>query len=145
MECYWWINCSLNSEIIMDFYKDLVLFAQVLATFSCCQHKVDEAYIYHSRPIVWRVILCHWFEIISIRDTQTQKFINTGNYHCSGAIYYNNDRRVFIYILIKLWSPWLYVCLIEAVRTNPGYGMATLIYNYLLNLILGTVILLRSS
>ena len=37
------------------------------------------------------------------------------------------------------------VCLIEAVRTNPGYGMATLIYNNLLNLISGTVILLRSS
>ena len=35
-------------------------------------------------------------------------------------------------------------CLIEAVRTNPGYGMATLIYNNLLNLISGTVILLRS-
>ena len=27
----------------------------------------------------------------------------------------------------------------EEVRTNPGYGMATLIYNNLLNLILGTV------
>ena len=35
-------------------------------------------------------------------------------------------------------------CLLEAVRTNPGYGMATLIYNNLLNLILGTVMLLRS-
>ena len=41
-----------------------------------------------------------------------------------------------IYILMKLWSPWLYVWLFEAVRTNPGYGMATLIYNNLLNLIL---------
>ena len=50
-----------------------------------------------------------------------------------------------IYILIKLWSSWLYVCLFEAVRTNPGYGMAALISNNLLNLILGTVILLRSS
>ena len=54
-----------------------------------------------------------------------------------------------IYILIKLWSSWLYVCMIdfmfEAVRTNPGYGMAALIYNNLLNLILGTVMLLRSS
>ena len=28
------------------------------------------------------------------------------------------------------------VCMFEAVRTNPGYGMATLIYNNLLNLIL---------
>ena len=36
-------------------------------------------------------------------------------------------------------------CMFEAVRTNPGYGMATLIYNDLLNLISGTVILLRSS
>ena len=50
-----------------------------------------------------------------------------------------------IYILIKLWSSWLYDWLLEAVRTNPGYGMATLIYNNLLNLILGTVISLRSS
>ena len=39
----------------------------------------------------------------------------------------------------------LFVCLFEAVRTNPGYGMATLIYNNLLNLISGIVILLRSS
>ena len=38
----------------------------------------------------------------------------------------------------------LFVCLFEAVRTNPGYGMATLIYNNLLNLISGTVILLRN-
>ena len=36
----------------------------------------------------------------------------------------------------------LIVCMFEAVRTNPGYGMATLIYNNLLNLILGTVMLL---
>ena len=39
----------------------------------------------------------------------------------------------------------LFVCLFETVRSNPGYGMATLIYNNLLNLIPGTVILLRSS
>ena len=32
-------------------------------------------------------------------------------------------------------------CLFEAVRTNPGYGMAALISNNLLNLISGTVIL----
>ena len=30
----------------------------------------------------------------------------------------------------------------EAVRTYPGYGMATLIYNNLLNLILGTLMFL---
>ena len=36
-------------------------------------------------------------------------------------------------------------CMFEAVRTYPGYGMATLIYNNLLNLILGTVMLLRSN
>ena len=30
----------------------------------------------------------------------------------------------------------------EAVRTYPGYGMTTLIYNNLLNLILGTVMFL---
>ena len=30
----------------------------------------------------------------------------------------------------------------EAVRTYPGYGMATLIHNNLLNLILGTVMFL---
>ena len=39
----------------------------------------------------------------------------------------------------------LYDCLFEALRTNPGYGMAALISNNLLNLISGTVILLRSS
>ena len=31
----------------------------------------------------------------------------------------------------------------EAVRANPGYSMATLIYNNLLNLILGAVMLLK--
>ena len=39
----------------------------------------------------------------------------------------------------------LLACLFEAVRTNPGYGMATLIYNNLLNLILSAVMLLRSN
>ena len=39
----------------------------------------------------------------------------------------------------------LIVCLFETVRTNPGYGMATLISNNLFHLISGTVILLRSS
>ena len=33
-------------------------------------------------------------------------------------------------------------CMFEAVRKYPGYGMATLIYNNLLNLILGTVMFL---
>ena len=36
-------------------------------------------------------------------------------------------------------------CMFEAVRTNPGYGMATLIYNNLLNLIFGTIMFLGSS
>ena len=36
----------------------------------------------------------------------------------------------------------LIVCMFEAVHTIPGYGMATLIYNNLLNLILVTVMLL---
>ena len=36
-------------------------------------------------------------------------------------------------------------CMFEVVRTNPGYGMAALIYNNLLNLILGTVMLLSSN
>ena len=35
-----------------------------------------------------------------------------------------------IYILIKVWSSWLIGWLIEAVRTNPVYGMATLIHNF---------------
>ena len=39
----------------------------------------------------------------------------------------------------------MFVCLFEAVHTNPGYGMAALISNNLFNLISGTVILLRSS
>ena len=34
-------------------------------------------------------------------------------------------------------------CLLEAVRTNPGYGMAFLIYNNLLNLILGIVMFFK--
>ena len=39
----------------------------------------------------------------------------------------------------------LFGCLFEVVRTNPGYGMAALIYNNLLNLISGTEILLSSK
>ena len=47
-----------------------------------------------------------------------------------------------MYILKNSGRPaWLF----KAVRTNPGYGMVTLIYNNLLNLILGTVMLLRSN
>ena len=34
---------------------------------------------------------------------------------------------LLIYIPVKLWSSCLIACLLEAVRTNPGYGMATLI------------------
>ena len=78
-------------------------------------------------------------------------------------INYNNDRCVFIYtykvvnrglpwfmFLINLHTyktlvvllGWLHPC----VPTNPGYGMATLlIYTNLLNIILGTVMLLRSN
>ena len=48
-------------------------------------------------------------------------------------------------IYLKKTLVVLLACLLEAVRTNPGYGMATLIYNNLLNLILGTVMLLRSN
>ena len=54
-----------------------------------------------------------------------------------------------IYLSIYLYTYktliTLFVWLFEAVHTNPGYGMAALIYNNLLNLILGTVIFLRSS
>ena len=52
-----------------------------------------------------------------------------------------NDIYLYTYKSLVIFLDWL----IEAVRTNPGYGMATLIYNNLLNLILGTVIILRSS
>ena len=78
--------------------------------------------------------------------------INLHNLHYrEGWLMQNKKNRSYlsinlsIYILIKLWSSWLYDCLFDAVRTNPGYGMATLIYNNLLNLLLGTVMLLRSS
>ena len=47
----------------------------------------------------------------------------------------------YTYKTLVVLIDWLF----EAVRTNPGYGMATLIYNNLLNLILGTVILLIIS
>ena len=48
---------------------------------------------------------------------------------------------IYTYKTLVVLLAWLF----EAVRTNPGYGMATLIYNNLLNLILGTVMLLRSN
>ena len=53
--------------------------------------------------------------------------------------------QVISYIYTHKTLTTLFVSLFEAVHTNPGYGMAVLIYNNLLNLILGTVILLRSS
>ena len=46
--------------------------------------------------------------------------------HCIYKLYF-----IYIYILIELWSPSLYVCLFEAVHTNPGYEMAPLISNNL--------------
>ena len=52
--------------------------------------------------------------------------------------------KTLITLIVCLFV-WLFVCLFETVRTNLGYGMATLIYNNLFNLISGTVILLRSS
>ena len=66
-----------------------------------------------------------------------------------------NDLFVLIiYVCSSLHEIYLYTYktlvvlldwLLEAVRTNPGYGMATLIYNNLLNLILGTVMFLWSN
>ena len=60
---------------------------------------------------------------------------------------YTSIVSIYLYTyktLITLFV-WLFICLFETVRTNPGYGMAALIYNNLLNLISCTVILLRSS
>ena len=51
--------------------------------------------------------------------------------------------KIYLSIYIYKTLITLFVCLFEAVRTNPGYGMAALISNNLLNLISGTVILLR--
>ena len=56
-----------------------------------------------------------------------------------------HDIYLYTYKTLITLIVCLVVCLFETVRTNPGYGMATLIYNNLLNLISGTVILLRSS
>ena len=64
-------------------------------------------------------------------------------YFC--MIFPNLSIYLYTYKTLITLIVYLFVCLFEAVRTNPGYGMATLIYNYLLNLISATVILLRSS
>ena len=53
---------------------------------------------------------------------------------------YSDSGGGYLYTLIVLLA-WLF----EAVRTNPGYEMATQIYNNLLNLSLGTVMLVRSN
>ena len=57
---------------------------------------------------------------------------------------YIGTYKTLITLIVCLFG-CLIVCLFEAVRTNPGYGMAALISNNLLNLISGKVILLRSS
>ena len=61
-----------------------------------------------------------------------------------GNITSNVEKSIYLYTYKSMII--LIDCLLEAVRTNPGYGiMAFLIYNNLLNLILGTVMLSRSS
>ena len=54
-------------------------------------------------------------------------------------------RKTFLILFKILYSIYLLDWLFEAVRTNPWYGMANLIYNNLLNLILGRVMLSRSN
>ena len=51
--------------------------------------------------------------------------------------------NLYTYKSLIILIDWLIDCLLEAMRKNPGYGIATLIYNNLLNLILITVMLLR--
>ena len=51
---------------------------------------------------------------------------------------YHQYLKSFLKTLITLIDCMI-DCLLEAVRKNPGYGMAALIYNNLLNLISGTV------
>ena len=62
--------------------------------------------------------------------------------------FYQKRCRIYLYITYKSLVT-LIDCMIdrmfEAVRTNPRYGMATIIYNNLLNLILGTIMFLRST
>ena len=60
--------------------------------------------------------------------------------YCSYQLIYQS-----IYLYTYKTLVVLLACLLEAVRTNPGYGMATLIYNNLINLLLCTVMLLRSN
>ena len=60
------------------------------------------------------------------------------------SLFFNKSIYLYTYKTLITLIVCLFVCLFEAVRTNRGYGMATLIYNNLLNLISGTVILLRS-
>ena len=67
-------------------------------------------------------------------------------FNLSEKFYFNQPKdNLSIYLYTYKTLITLIVCLFEAVHTNPGYGMATLIYNNLLDLILATVILLRSS
>ena len=47
------------------------------------------------------------------------KHVSVCNLSCLSLII-TSIHREYLYILIKLWSS----CLLEAVRTNPGYGMA---------------------
>ena len=63
------------------------------------------------------------------------------------TLFYLSMKSIYLYTYKTLITliVCLFVCLFEAVRTNPGYGMTTLIHNNLLNLISGTVILLRIS
>ena len=67
-------------------------------------------------------------------------WISRKNIHDLQTRYLNTLTRQSIYLSIYLYTYktliTLIVWLIEAVRSNPGYGMATLIYNNLLNLIL---------
>ena len=121
-------------------------------------YKTSEFFVYvkTSKPCYYKF---HEIQYVYLSNSQKYFFIESNHIFGKNSlspitleywnIYYNKDRPVIIYILIKLWSSWLYdwlfVCVFEAVRTNPGYGMATLIYNNLLNLILGTVMLLRNS
>ena len=65
------------------------------------------------------------YQKLTIIDAFKQK-ICICNIHSHNLFIYN----LSIYILIKVWSPWLIDCMLEAVHTNPGCGMATLIHNF---------------
>ena len=75
--------------------------------------------------------------------TKNPTYIIDSKMFVSYLQFYKNN--LYTYKTLVTLIVCLFVCLFETVRTNPGYGMATLIYNNLLNLISGTVILLRSS